>query len=79
MKVGDLVRHNGGGGEPPAIGIIVGRHPEYNWWEVLELCGEYVGRKSEAGDHELLDGDTDWFVISESSLTDHDRRDTLQE
>ena len=70
MKVGDLVRHPGGGGELPAIGIIVGRHPEYNWWEVLELCGEYVGRKSE--------GAAGWFVISESSLTDHDRQDTLQ-
>ena len=73
MKVGDLVRHNGGGGEPPAIGIIVGRHPEYNWWEVLELCGEYVGVTAEAGSE--TDG---WFVISESSLTDDDRRDTLQ-
>ena len=74
MKVGDLVRHNGGGGEPPAIGIIVGRHPEYNWWEVLELCGEYVGITAEAGS----EGDG-WFVISEMSLTDDDRPDTLQE
>ena len=73
MKVGDLVRHNGGGGEPPAIGIIVGRHPEYNWWEVLELCGEYVGITAEADSE--ADG---WFVISEMSLTDDDRRDTLQ-
>ena len=72
MKVGDLVRHNGGGGEPPAIGIIVGRHPEYNWWEVLELCGEYVGITAEADS----EGDG-WFVISEMSLTDRDRRDTL--
>ncbi len=74
MKVGDLVRHNGGDGEPPAIGIIVGRHPEYNWWEVLELCGEYVGITAEANS----EGDG-WFVISEMSLTDDDRPDTLQE
>ena len=73
MKVGDLVRHPGGDGEPPAIGIIVGRHPEYNWWEVLELCGEYVGITAEADS----EGDG-WFVISEMSLTDDDRRDTLQ-
>lgn len=74
MKVGDLVRHPGGDGEPPAIGIIVGRHPEYNWWEVLELCGEYVGITAEADS----EGDG-WFVISEMSLTDDDRPDTLQE
>ena len=74
MKVGDLVRHAGGDGEPPAIGIIVGRHPEYKWWEVVELCGEYIGCKSEAGN---LNG-SGWIVISESPLTDHDRRDTLQ-
>ena len=74
MKVGDLVRHPGGGGEPPAIGIIVREHPEYGWWEVLELCGEYVGVKSEA-DPGRKHG---WFVISESSLTDDDRQDTLQ-
>ena len=74
MKVGDLVRHPGGDGEPPAIGIIVGKHPEYHWWEVLELCGEYIGGKSEAGN---LNG-SGWIVISESPLTDHDRRDTLQ-
>ncbi len=43
MKVGDLVRHNGGGGEGAAIGIIIGKHPEYGWWKVHELCGEYVG------------------------------------
>jgi hypothetical protein len=90
MKVGDLVRHPGGDGEPPAIGIIVRRHPEYNWWEVLELCvrrhpeynwwevlelcGRYVGCKSEAGS---LNGGG-WIVISESPLTDDDHRDTLQ-
>ena len=74
MKVGDLVRHNGGGGEPPAIGIIIGKHPEYGWWKVHELCGEYVGVTAEAGSE--TDG---WFVISEMSLTDHDRPDTLQE
>ena len=72
MKVGDLVRHHGGGGEPPAIGIIIGKHPEYRWWKVHELCGEYV----DATDwHSETDG---WFVISEMSLTDHDRPDTLQ-
>jgi hypothetical protein len=74
VKVGDLVRHPGGDGEPSAIGIIVGRHPEYNWWEVLELCGEYIGCKSEAGPH---NGDG-WIVISEMPLTEHDRPDTLQ-
>tara|TARA_Y100001938_G_C8004522_1_gene386593 strand:- start:626 stop:850 length:225 start_codon:yes stop_codon:yes gene_type:complete len=73
VKVGDLVRHNGGGGEGAAIGIIIGKHPEYGWWKVHELCGEYVGVTAEA---RVLDGG--WFVISESSLTDDDRRDTLQ-
>lgn len=74
MKVGDLVRHNGGGGESAAIGIIIGRHPEYGWWKVHELCGEYVGVTATAGSQ--TDG---WFIISESPLTDHDRPDTLQE
>ena len=73
MKVGDLVRHPGGGGEPPAIGIIIGKHPEYGWRIVHELCGEYVGVTAEAGSE--TDG---WFVISEMSLTDRDRQDTLQ-
>ena len=73
MKVGDLVRHNGGGGEPPAIGIIVRKHPEYRLWKVHELCGEYVDATDWYFD---FDG---WFVISESSLTDDDRQDTLQE
>lgn len=73
MKVGDLVRHRGGGGEPPAIGIIIGKHPEYGWWKVHELCGEYVGCAAEYGAER--DG---WFIISEMSLTDHDRPDTLQ-
>jgi hypothetical protein len=74
MKVGDLVRHHGGDGEPPAIGIVVRKHPEHNYWEVLELCGEYVGCKSEAYDPPVYG----WTIISEMSLTDHDRRDTLQ-
>ena len=66
MKVGDLVRHPGGDGDTPAIGIVVRKHPQHNYWEVLELCGQYVGCKSEADDP------------TEMSLTDHDRRDTLQ-
>jgi len=74
MKVGDLVRHNGGGGEGAAIGIIIGKHQVYGWWTVHELCGEYVGVTAEAGVTQT-DG---WFVISESPLTDRDRRDTLQ-
>ncbi len=74
MKVGDLVRHPGGGGEPPAIGIVVRKHPQHNYWEVLELCGEYVGCKSEADDP----SGSGWTIISEMSLTDHDRPDTLQ-
>ena len=76
MKVGDLVRHNGGGGEPPAIGIVVRKHPEHNYWEVLELCGKYAGMHSDA----YSDGEDrqTWHVISEMSLTDHDRPDTLQ-
>ena len=74
MKVSDLVRHNGGDGEPSAIGIIIREYPEHGYWKVLELCGEYTGCKSEA-DGTTRDG---WFVISEISLTDHDRRDTLQ-
>ena len=48
MKVGDLVRHPGGGGEPPAIGIVVGKHARAGCWEVLELCGEYAGVKAAA-------------------------------
>ena len=74
MKVGDLVRHAGGDGDTPAIGIVVRKHPQHNYWEVLELCGEYIGCKSEAGN---LNG-SGWIVISEMSLTDHHRRDTLQ-
>ena len=75
MKVGDLVRHNGGDGEGAAIGIIIGRHQVYGWWMVHELCGEYVGVTAEAKSYET----EGWFVISESPLTDGDRRDTLQE
>jgi len=74
VKVGDLVRHNGGGGESPAIGIIIREYPDHGYWKVLELCGEYTGCKSDA-DGTTGDG---WFVISEMSLTDRDRRDTLQ-
>ena len=74
MKVGDLVRHAGGDGDTPAIGIVVRKHPQHNYWEVLELCGQYVGCKSEADDPT----GSGWIIISEISLTDHDRRDTLQ-
>jgi len=74
VKVGDLVRHNGGDSGPPAIGIIIGRHPEYGWWEIHELCGKYVGVTAESAS-----STSGWFVISEMSLTDHDRQDTLQE
>ena len=74
MKIGDLVRHPGGRGENPAIGIIVGIRPEHGCWEVHELCGEYIGLKTET-DGTPADG---WFVISESPLTDRDRPDTLQ-
>ena len=77
MKVGDLVRHNGGGGEPPAIGIIIQEHPEYGYWEVLELSGEYVGDTADASPSASDPVDA-WYVISESPLTDRDRRDTLQ-
>ena len=73
MKVGDLVRHNGGDGEGAAIGIVIGKYPESVYWEVLELCGQYVGCKSEAGSEE-----NGWIIISEMSLTDRDRRDTLE-
>jgi hypothetical protein len=73
VKVGDLVRHNGGGGEGAAIGIIIGKHQVYGWWTVHELCGEHVGFPVATGS----EGGR-WFVISESSLTDHDRPDTLQ-
>jgi hypothetical protein len=75
VKVGDLVRHNGGGGESPAIGIIIREYPEYGYWKVLELCGEYIGCTSDA-DGTPSDG---WYVISEMPLTDDDRPDTLRE
>lgn len=78
MKVGDLVRHPGGSGEPPAIGIVIKvKNKERDFYEVLELCGEYAGMKADASHYgepwEV------WEVISEMSLTDDDRRDTLQE
>lgn len=76
MKVGDLVRHPGGDGDPPAIGIVIKKDETKHYWEVLELCGKYTGTKAEAVDHgepwEV------WEVISEMSLTDDDRPDTLQ-
>ena len=78
MKVGDLVRHPGGGGEPPAIGIIIREHPEHGYWEVHELCGEYVGVTADASPNASDPVDA-WYVISEMSLTDDDRPDTLQE
>lgn len=73
------MRHNGGGGEGAAIGIIIGRHQVHGWWMVHELCGEYVGVTAEANSPWTTCQTGGWFVISESSLTDHDRRDTLQE
>ena len=82
MKVGDLVRHPGGGGEPPAIGIVVeevSRAPRR--CIVLELSGQYAGVYAEADINCIQTPQfptTLWFVISESPLTDHDRRDTLQ-
>lgn len=77
MKVGDLVRHPGGSGEPPAIGIVIKvKNEERDFYEVLELCGEYAGEKADASTYgepwEV------WEVISEMPLTDHDRPDTLQ-
>lgn len=76
MKVGDLVRHPGGSGEPPAIGIVVAKNEERDLYEVLELCGEYAGMKADASSYgepwEV------WEVISEISLTDRDHPDTLQ-
>ena len=48
MKVGDLVRHNGGGGESPAIGIIIREYPEYGYWKVLDLCGQSIGCTADA-------------------------------
>lgn len=78
MKVGDLVRHPGGSGDPPAIGIVIKvKNKERDFYEVLELCGEYAGEKADASSYgepwEV------WEVISEMPLTDHDRPDTLQE
>ena len=76
MKVGDLVRHPGGSGEPPAIGIVIKENEERDLYEVLELCGEYAGTRADASTHgEPWEA---WEVISEMSLTDHDRPDTLQ-
>ena len=77
MKVGDLVRHRGGEGEPPAIGIVIKvKNEERDFYEVLELCGEYAGMKADASAYgepwEV------WEVISEMSLTDRDHPDTLQ-
>jgi hypothetical protein len=76
VKIGDLVRHPGGSGEPPAIGIVVAKNEERDLYEVLELCGEYAGMKADASSYgepwEV------WEVISEISLTDRDHPDTLQ-
>ena len=80
MKVGDLVRHPGGGGEPPAIGIVV-EEVSHRRCIVLELSGQYAGVYAEA-DINCIQAPrfptTLWFVISEMSLTDGDRQDTLQ-
>ena len=76
MKVGDLVRHPGGSGEPPAIGSVIKENEERDLYEFLELCGEYAGMMADASDYgepwEV------WEVISEMSLTDRDHPDTLQ-
>ena len=77
MKVGDLVRHPGGYGDPPAIGIVIKKDETKHFWEVFELTGPFIGKVAEAvpeGDHWET-----WYVISEMPLTDHDRPDTLQE
>ena len=70
------MRHPGGSGEPPAIGIVVAKNEERDLYEVLELCGEYAGMKADASSYgepwEV------WEVISEISLTDRDHPDTLQ-
>ena len=83
MKVGDLVRHPGSGGEPPAIGIVVGEVPhDPRRCIILELSGQYAGVYAEADINCIQTPQfppTLWFVISEMSLTDHDRPDTLQE
>ena len=76
MKVGDLVRHRGGEGEPPAIGIVIKENEERDLYEVLELCGKYAGMRADASTHgEPWEA---WEVISEMPLTEHDRPDTLQ-
>jgi hypothetical protein len=76
VKVGDLVRHPGGHGDPPAIGIVIKKGETKDFW-VFELTGRYIGKVTEAvpeGDHWET-----WYVISESPLTDHDHPDILQE
>jgi len=82
VKVGDLVRHPGGGGEPPAIGIVVEEvSHDPRRCIVLELSGQYAGVYAEADINCIQTSwypTTLWFVISESPLTDHDRQDTLQ-
>ena len=77
MKVGDLVRHPGGDGDPPAIGIVIKKDETKHFWEVFELTGRYIGHVAEA----VPEGDDweTWHVISEMSLTEHDHPDTLQE
>lgn len=76
------MRHNGGGGEPPAIGIVVEEVPrDPRRCIVLELSGQYAGVYAEADINCIQTPQfptTLWFVISEMSLTDHDRPDTLQ-
>jgi hypothetical protein len=82
VKVGDLVRHPGGGGEPPAIGIVVEEvSHDPRRCIVLELSGQYAGVYAEADINCIQTSQfptTLWFVISESPLTDGDRQDTLQ-
>ena len=77
MKVGDLVRHPGGYGDPPAIGIVIKKDETKHFWEVFELTGPFIGKVAEAvpeGEHWET-----WYVISEISLTDDDHPDTLKE
>ena len=78
MKVGDLVKNKGNGqGFGRAIGIIAKKRAEYGMYEVLELCGEYVGT-TEVIDTTNTYLQHGWYVISEMSLTDDDHPDTLQ-
>ena len=59
------------------IKIKIKKDETKHFWEVFELTGSYIGKIAEAvpeGDHWET-----WYVISEISLTEHDRPDTLQQ